>query len=147
MIKYKHKHNATNTVVLLSTKQTESDTRSGNRPMAPMHLHDGEGSNLNSKYRFEDGTGPHWLSVFLIVWLQHLWMSCSVGTPDICQSHQSRRECKKFHVGGIFSYWTRKGPLWNSVHCAVLHTYVTYCVWFYTQCVILHTVYNFTHSV
>ena len=58
--------------------------------------------------------------------------------PDNCQSHQSRRECKKFHVRGIFSYWTRKGPLWNSVQfthiCNIL-------------CVILHTLCNFTHSV
>ena len=58
--------------------------------------------------------------------------------PHNCQSHQSRRECKKFHVRGIFSYWTRKGPLWNSVQfthiCNIL-------------CVILHTLCNFTHSV
>ena len=72
MIKYKHKHNGTNTVVVLSSRQTESDTRSGNRPTAPMHLHDklhgdDEDSNLNSKYQFEDGIGPDWLSVFLTV--------------------------------------------------------------------------------
>ena len=43
-------------------------------------------------------------------------------------------------VRGIFSYWTRKGPLWSFVHCVLIHI----------QCVVLHTLHivcNFKHSV
>ena len=70
--------------------------------------------------------------------ISHMYIvTLSRGIPDICQSRQSWRECK---VRGIFSYWTRKGPLWSFVHCVLIHI----------QCVVLHTLHivcNFTHSV
>ena len=58
-----------------------------------------------------------------------------VAIPDICQP---RRGCKKFQVRGFFSYWTRKGPLWNSVQ---FYTHNILCLILHTVCI---TVCNFT---
>ena len=56
---------------------------------------------------------------------------------------QSRRECKKFQVRGIFHIEHKRDP------CVILHTMCTFThsVLFHTECVILQTLCNFTHNM
>ena len=73
---------------------------------------------------------------------------CIPFIPHICHPRHPRRQCKNVKVRGIFSISNVKGtPVEFCTQCVIVHTVRNFTVCNFTQCVILHTVCSFVHSL